>query len=281
MNLPKVSVLIPCYNHEKYVVQCLESLNEAYSGELEVIICDDASGDRSVELIEGYIKRNRRFSFNFIKHNENKGITKTLNSCLNYATSDYIYIIASDDYLLKNGLSKAMEYLLHSASDAVISDCIVVNSESSLIYNSAFFDYRHASLKRLKNNLAEELVFNWVVPGPSLLLKKSIYSVVGYYDESLLAEDRDFYLRMNKKSNVIFSEDKIACYRIHSSNASASHKYLASRKNEFASVNYKNHILYSGLSEWYLKTYKLDQMGLIILPLFFRKLLKTVFTFLS
>lgn len=281
MNFPKISVLIPCYNHEKYVVKCLESLSGAYSGELEIIICDDKSNDKSVELIQGFIKKNLQFTYHFIQHDENEGVTKTLNLCVNSATSDYIYVIASDDYLIQDGLSMAMRTLLLSGSDAVISDCNVVNSEGSMIYNSAFFEFRHASLKRLKNNLSEELVFNWIVPGPSLLLKKSIYQVVGCYDENLLAEDRDFYLRLNKRSKVIFSENKIACYRIHTSNASASQKYIAKKRIEFASVNYKHNALYSGLSKWYLMTYKLDLMGLVILPSFFRKCLKFIYTVTS
>lgn len=264
MNLPKVSILIPCYNHEKYVVKCLESISLAYSGELEVIICDDKSKDGSVQKIEEFLASGTctNISYVFIKHSSNKGVSSTLNECLRLATADYVYVIASDDYLLADGLTKAVNVLLSSQSDAVISDCVVVDGDGSHVCNSAFFEYRHASLRRMHKQLAEELVFNWVVPGPALLQKKKSCLDIGCYNEQLMAEDRDYYLRLLARKNVIFNEQVIAAYRVHLNNFSRSDLYLKKARKEFSKVNYSDSVFYQGLANFYLKSYWLDIKGL-------------------
>ncbi|MCT4716366.1 glycosyltransferase [Enterobacteriaceae bacterium H18W14] len=280
MSLPKISVLIPCYNHEKYVAKCLESTVTAYSGELEVIICDDKSKDNSVNIIESFINgiKKDNITYSFFKNSKNQGVAKTLNECVRHATADYIYTIASDDYLLEGGLTKAMSLLLQFQSDAVISDCLVVDGDSSVVNNSAFFEYRHASLKRLHKKLAEELVFNWVAPGPALLQKKASCIDIGGYNERLIAEDRDYYLKLLANKNAIFNLQPIAGYRVHLHNASRSRVYLEKAGTEFCKVNYAASILYQGLPRLYLKSYWLD---LNKIPLFLtskiRKFIKALY----
>ncbi|WP_312414664.1 glycosyltransferase [Pseudescherichia sp.] len=279
VNIPKVSILIPCFNHEKYLLECLNSLLLAYSGELEIIICDDGSKDNSIKIINNFITHNKLkgISFTFLKHTENKGVSATLNECLNYTSSEYIYIIASDDYLVPGGLTTAIDVMKSNDVDAVISDCNVVDDKGSMVSDSAFFKYRSSSPKRIIKNLPEELVFNWVVPGPSLLLKRSVYDKIGYYDEDLMAEDRDFYLRLTSKVKVFFNSKIIANYRVHNSNFSKSNIYLDKRNHEFAIVNYRASGLYTGLAAWYLSSYKMDILGLHKLPRALRKILRVAY----
>ena len=277
--LPKISVLVPCFNHEKYISQCLGSLVFAYSGVLEVIICDDASTDQSVNIIDDFISANtsENIFFTFIRQTHNKGVSASLNTCIEKATSSYIYIIASDDFLIPNGLTSAVEKLLNENADAVISDCRVVDDEGQVVSDSAFFSFRKTSPDRLVKNLASELVFNWNVPGPCLVLKKDIYKKIGLYDETLMAEDRDFYLRLNSKTKVIFNFDALASYRVHNSNLSRKKEYLDKKDNEFALVNYKWAKIYSGITAFYLRSYKLDILGFRLLPRVLRKLLRVAY----
>lgn len=260
MNLPKVSVLVPCYNHASYVLKCLESIQTSYAGEIEVIICDDNSKDNSVEKIEDFISVTScdNITYTLIKHEENKGVSETLNDCIAYATADFIYTIASDDYFLNNGITQAMNTLLETSSDAVISDCIVVDENNTFVYTSAFFEYRHASLTGLQTKISQELVFNWVVPGPALLQKKSALESLNGFNKNLMAEDRDYYLRLLATKKVVFNKEVVAGYRVHTHNASKSEKYLIKAKKEFAIVNYNSHVLYDGLAKYYLKSYWLD-----------------------
>ncbi|PKH20173.1 hypothetical protein CIG19_18650 [Enterobacterales bacterium CwR94] len=260
MSLPKISVIVPCFNHERYIDKCLESIRGSYQGIIEVIICDDKSIDNSLQKIQDYLSKftDNSISYVLLTHDVNQGITKTLNECVSHATADYIYLIASDDYLVKDGLTLAMNCLLDSSADAVISDCLVVNSDDSILHQSAFFEYRHASLTNLQKKIAKELVFNWVVPGPALLQKKSVFISLNGFNKDLMAEDRDYYLRLLASKKVVFNEQAIANYRVHLHNVSRSKEYLAKANSEFAVVNYNASKLYKGLAKYYLKTYWFD-----------------------
>lgn len=280
MNLPRLSIIIPCYNHERYVLTCLESIHESYQGQIEVVICDDKSKDDSLQVIKNYIgsSPNNNISYVLLNHTVNQGITKTLNECISHATADYIYVIASDDFLLKDGLTTAMNCLLTSSADAVISDCKVVDDEGMLVHQSAFFGYRRSSLSKLRKNISDELVFNWVVPGPALLQKKSVFHSLSGYNQDLMAEDRDYYLRMLAKKKVVFNEDAIACYRVHQNNASRSDEYLSKAKKEFSAVNFNARHLYSGIARCYLQTYWFDQHNIPeIIGSKLRKLIKALY----
>ncbi|GKV76992.1 glycosyl transferase [Pectobacterium carotovorum subsp. carotovorum] len=279
MMLPKISILIPCYNHERYVITCIESIFHAYSGRLEVIICDDKSKDQSISKIESFLSCNssKNVNFVFLRNNINQGISATLNKCLSHSSSDYVYIIASDDYLVKDGLTKSMAFLLEKNCDAVINDCFVVDEENKIVASSAFFKYRKSSQKRLHKSIKNELVFNWVVPGPALLIKKRVYDDIGGYDENLIAEDRDFYLRLLQKKIVYFNNNQVACYRIHTTNFSKSSKYKKKATDEFASVNYKHYRSYDNITKLYLWTYWMDKKKLSFFSSFVRRTIKFIY----
>lgn len=96
-SLPLVTVIVPCYNHEKYVKTCLDSIFRQTYKNIEVIVVDDCSPDNSAEVIK---KLQQKYDFKFIEHKENWGLTKTLNDVIyNHAHGKYIKCIASDDYL--------------------------------------------------------------------------------------------------------------------------------------------------------------------------------------
>ncbi|MBP9723056.1 MAG: glycosyltransferase family 2 protein [Gammaproteobacteria bacterium] len=96
-SLPLVTVIVPCYNHEKYVETCLDSIFRQTYKNIEVIVVDDCSPDNSAEVIK---KLQQKYDFKFIEHTENWGLTRSLNDVIyNHAQGKYIKCIASDDYL--------------------------------------------------------------------------------------------------------------------------------------------------------------------------------------
>lgn len=95
---PLVTIIVPCYNHEKYVETCLDSIFRQTYKNIEVIVVDDCSPDNSAEVIK---QLQTKYNFQFIEHKENWGLTKTLNDVIyNHAHGKYIKCIASDDYLM-------------------------------------------------------------------------------------------------------------------------------------------------------------------------------------
>ncbi|MEZ9823264.1 glycosyltransferase [Shewanella sp. 10N.286.45.A1] len=259
----QISVVIPCFNHSKYVVECIKSVVNAFSGKLQIVFCDDSSSDDSYsvayDLLKDITSQKDNVSYICLRNNTNIGVCTTLNRCLSYATGVYVYVIASDDFLLPRSLDNAYKKIESECVDAIIHDCSVVDENSKTIYNSALFEFRNSSKPRLESDqLVSEIVMNWTIPGPSLLLKKSVYDEIGLYDVNLLAEDRDFYLRLLAFKKVRFSEQKIACYRIHSSNAFTSTKFSTNIHKEQSGVNFKYRKHFSGILKIYLLSFGVD-----------------------
>ena len=96
MDSPLVSVIIPVYNVEKYLHQCLDSvLNQSYKN-LEIILVDDGSTDRCGEICDLYAHRDPRIK---VFHQENKGLSRARNTGLSQVCGKYITFIDSDDWL--------------------------------------------------------------------------------------------------------------------------------------------------------------------------------------
>lgn len=93
---PAISVLVPCYNVEKYIRECLDSIVSQTLTDLEIICLNDGSKDGTLKILEEYGKRDRRI---VIIDKENSGYGATMNIGLEKATGKYIGIVESDDYI--------------------------------------------------------------------------------------------------------------------------------------------------------------------------------------
>jgi len=220
---PLVSILIPLYNHDRYITQCLDSiLNDPYPAK-EIIILDDGSTDNSVQVVKEWYSKNRekiagRFE---LKNQNNHGLCATLNKLVNLAKGDYIALLASDDHLLPGGIQARVDYLeKHNDKMAVFGDCIVIDSNDKLIYKSGIENLHHGRKKYLINDslLGYELIFHWCVPGPVFMAKRDTYKAIGLYDETLAVEDWDYYLRLVSQSALGFIDYPVAAYRHHETN---------------------------------------------------------------
>lgn len=254
-----VSVLIPVFNHEQYIEECLTSIkNQTYSN-IEILICDDGSKDNSLSIVKSWCLQYPELHVKIFSQ-ENKGVCNTLNRLLDEASGEFITICASDDALLPNSISLRLEVMLSTPTiEAVIGDAIVINSDSVEVNRSAMKSLYKANFSALKTRPSRELIFNWSVVGPTLLVKRSLYDKIGMYDPSLLVEDRDFYLRCLAINCLKFTPDVVAKYRVHSDNTSR--KSMAARANVWYQValsNVKNASFFNGIEKCFLLSHRID-----------------------
>ncbi len=94
---PKISLIVPVFNVEKYVSKCLDSLVAQTLKDIEIICVDDCSTDNSLQIIEKYASKDSRIKI--VKHEVNKGLGQARNSGLGYSCGEYIWFIDSDDYV--------------------------------------------------------------------------------------------------------------------------------------------------------------------------------------
>lgn len=132
----KVSVIIPVYNVEAYIIECLESVaRQTYPGNLECLIVDDCGTDRSIHLANEFINNyHGKIRFQILHHNRNRGLSAARNTGTDAAVGDYIYYLDSDDMITPECIGQMMDVAEKYAEAEVIQGGIL-NSDGTDNYN--------------------------------------------------------------------------------------------------------------------------------------------------
>lgn len=231
-----VSVGIALYNHEKYIVKCLESIVKQSYKNIELIVIDDGSPDNSFEVAKNYLD-NQDYNKNYkIITRSNKGMCNTLNEIAQIAKGKYISFIGSDDYWMLNKIEEQVEFLEDNSDITLVhSNSIKVDKNDKEI---GFLDY---SSKKNEGNLFESIIYGkGGINTPSHLYRTEIYKMIGYYDSSLKFEDTDFWLRLTKRYKVGYINKNHTFYRWHNENLSGSKNILKFYNEELVKIYEKN-----------------------------------------
>jgi glycosyltransferase involved in cell wall biosynthesis len=113
---PQLSIIVPIYNVESYLEECLASIVGQSLSNIEIILVNDASPDNSEQIIQNFLKDHRII---YIKHNINKGHGGALNTGLKKVSGDYCWLVDSDDFIDKNACEFLVEYALEHDVDAL------------------------------------------------------------------------------------------------------------------------------------------------------------------
>lgn len=128
---PLVSVIVPVYNCEKYIKKCLESVFEQTYANIEVVVIDDGSRDKSLDIIYCTVKEKTNVK---IFHQENSGLSAARNKGLENATGDYITFLDSDDYLGKGHIDNLVVAAEKNKAEMVICGYQKVSEEGALLH---------------------------------------------------------------------------------------------------------------------------------------------------
>ena len=104
-----ISIIIPIYNVEPYIIRCVDSVLRQTYRQLEIILVDDCSPDHSMEIARKHIEAStssKGLKFKYIKHEKNRGLSAARNSGLDAATGEYIYFLDSDDEITEEEKSE-------------------------------------------------------------------------------------------------------------------------------------------------------------------------------
>lgn len=146
-----ISVIIPVYNVERYLQECIESvINQTYRN-LEIILIDDESPDQCGKICDNYAEKDRRIK---VIHKKNGGAASARNEGLKIAKGEYLSFVDSDDYLAVDAYEKALEALKRNCADMVqfgfssvfktySDDVIVIPMES--VYDTETYLKRYTS----------------------------------------------------------------------------------------------------------------------------------------
>ena len=169
-----ISIIIPAYNAEKYIDKCLDSLINQTKKEIEIIIVNDGSKDKTEEIIKSYTDSRIKYY-----KNTNKGIGYTRNYGIEKSTGKYLMFLDSDDYYEKNACELFFKEAEKEKLDIVVCDYYKVYSNgikeefkigdfeaSSLKENTCPF--KSSSANRLEHNKTTKTKINLLIPIPHI-----------------------------------------------------------------------------------------------------------------
>jgi glycosyltransferase involved in cell wall biosynthesis len=212
-----VTIIIPAFNHERYIEQALLSAIDQDYTELEIIVIDDGSTDNTPSVIERVIAQSSKGRDIFFDRQSNKGLSRTLNIGLKMATGEFVQFLASDDAYLPAKTKKCAGLLetLPKSVAAIYCDGYIIDEN-----NKKLMRFSEEFLRPFSSNTRKELlVANWI-PAMGTIYRKDALLTVGGFDESLETEDYDLLLRLAESFNVISIKDPLFLYRRHSTNHS-------------------------------------------------------------
>ena len=240
MNKPLISVLIPAYNHERYVQETILSIiNQTYEN-IELLIINDGSSDSTYDKIcDMEILCRKRFEHFYFKTQRNKGTCETLNSLINMSHGEFIFIIASDDIAAPHAIETEFNFIINN-SDYVLcvgaNDIIDENSfrcfwdhNRKNVYDMLSAEYFSFSdyLKKFAPDvdfLSEEFgtYYNLLISHNHIpngyLIRKSIFEKTGLCIKEAPMEDYWMLLQISKYGKMKYINNTLFYYRWHGKN---------------------------------------------------------------
>lgn len=212
--MPKISVIIPVYNAEKYLRECLESVINQTFKDIEIICVNDGSVDNSLEILNKYADKDERIK---IISQENRGHSEARNTALKIMSGEYVYFLDSDDYITPTLLEHAInifnnfdiDYFCFGSKAFCEDECI-----QSLEGMNEYIRVKRKGLHKLNFDIGLNTnihVWNKVFKA-SVIKNNNIF-----FPSNLIYEDIYFmwyYFFLSKKA--YFDEEIFHCYRMRS-----------------------------------------------------------------
>ncbi len=231
-HLPQVTVIVPCYNHQAYVRDCIHSiLNQTYPN-IQLIVLDDGSSDDSPKILSELAGQH---GFHY-EHQQNMGLCRTLNKGISLATGKYICTLASDDMMFLDRLEKQVSALEARQDLAVCAGNMINISDSSEVLSKQRI--------RPRREVDFDDLFWRNVAGPAAptaMIRKSVLDKVGGYDPDIRIEDLYMWLKITAAGHkVLILNDLVAYYRKHDSNTHSNYRMMLEHETKIISA-YSDH----------------------------------------
>jgi len=242
--IPTVSVIIPSFNHERFIKECIESVSNQTFRDFEVIITDDGSTDNSVAIIKSFSDPRIKL---FV-HPKNRGACIAANNCISQSKGKYIAMLSSDDAWYPEKLAVQVKYLEnHPHTAAVFGKVDWINENSDLILDERF-PYKHVF--DVKNRTRYKWLNQFFKYGnclchPCSLVRRECYKDIGLLNPALASiPDLDLWIRMCLKYNIFVLDQQLIRFRRMNQELNASGDNIKNRiRNRFENKQVLNHYL--------------------------------------
>ena len=213
MENKKIDILMATYNGEKYLVEQLDSIiNQTYHN-WNLLIRDDNSTDKTLEIIQNYHKKDKRIKI--LKDNKgNLGIVRNFEELLKSSESEFIMFSDQDDIWVENKLDMYLKMIekIKNKGFMIHSDAILFDKNKSNILKDTFIS------KKAINRGLENVFFNYFVQGATILISKEIKNFILPFPKEVYLHDRYIHLISELFFERIFVNKALIYYRQHGDN---------------------------------------------------------------
>ncbi|MEY8872421.1 glycosyltransferase family 2 protein [Francisella philomiragia] len=197
-----LSIIIPIYNTQEYLVRCLDSvINQSYKN-LEIILVNDGSTDNSLDICENYVKKDSRIK---IINKNNGGLSSARNAGLDICKGDYISFIDSDDWVSLDYIEILYKNIIDNNADISIINSIKVKSQS---------DFNFKEQKNIPHTYLSSIEFAFDNTLPVIACAK-LYKIELFenlrFTNYIIFEDEDIMYRLYSQANKVVYSDYV-CY---------------------------------------------------------------------
>lgn len=202
---PKVSIVIPIYNAEKYIAEAIEGLLNQTFKDFELILVNDCSTDNTSEILKEYAQRDKRIKI--INNEKNLRVSAAANRGIKEAKGEYIVKQDSDDWSYPDRIEKQVKYMDAHPKVVLSSGNMEICDENMKVKNRTHFPTTH---KEIMNVL---LQFNPMVHS-AMIYRRETFLEVGGYGGINTSEDYLLTMKMASKGQLGNLEDILVKYRV-------------------------------------------------------------------
>lgn len=211
MKTPLVSICIPTYNSEKYILETVMAALDQTWPNLEVLVVDDCSTDGTVEKL----KKIHDYRFRLIENKENLGMTGNWDACIRACKGEYVKLIPADDILYSTCIARSVQYLIkHSDVSLVSVGTDLINEKSKVIGSYAHWPVEGVFPGR-RIAKASVMLNNFYGNPVAMMFRKADYLKTGGFDSRIpYILDFDLWLGLSKIGNVAIIKKHLCAFRV-------------------------------------------------------------------
>ncbi|MBX2914621.1 MAG: glycosyltransferase [Cyclobacteriaceae bacterium] len=199
---PLVTIICVCYNQARFVMEALDSVVAQTYQPIELIVIDDGSTDGSAKIIKQWITSHPETVM--LLNGANMGYCKTFNKAAALAKGKYLIDLSADDVLLPNRVDVGVRALEAPQAGVTFSDAEHVN-EAGIKISLHSDRFPHHTVP--SGNIYEELIARFFICSPTMMFSRAMFNELGGYDETLMYEDFDFWIRSSRKYHYVYTPE--------------------------------------------------------------------------
>ena len=230
-NFPLVSVVVVCYNHEKYINECIDSIMHQSYTNIEVLVFDNGSTDNSPFILKE-LQAKYKFKLYF---QENTGVPRALNKSIKMVKGKYVSPMSTDDFWPLNRIEIGVKFMENCEKKIAVcgGNAVTVDENSNIFRKQTFMPYHEFCFDNV-------FLDDKNIPALTALIRRKVLIEVGGYDESFVGEASQMWLKItNQGYRIAYLNQLLGYYRRHKTNISKSKVWIPGYISTIDA--YKNH----------------------------------------